>query len=320
MITLSDRLNEYKKRSHLRESSIEILDRSAKWFIELHGDLDPGNVTFGQIDDYKSWLLKGRSESAANTYLRVFRPLWSWMAKRGYIKYNPFDGVKLYQICEKKFDVYSFEEIERILTISSNLWRTIICLGLCGMRKSEILNLVISDISFDNNRLLITPKKKTEYTWLWDIKDHNQAYVGFDDTVNKLLKSQIESLKGTNQPYVCLKQIHWERNIELNRQDRLPHTLRNDPWGGFTRDFRQLQRRALIKKLKRFHDLRGTFATERYAEGYGIKELQYLMRHSSIETTARYIHNFDDKLLVKKSGESFSKKYTEKLQLGGKTE
>jgi len=310
--TITSRLGEYKTRSHLRESSTEILDRAAKWFIELCGDMDPRGVTYGNIDDYKSWLAKGRSESSANTYMSVFSPFWSWMAKRHYIEQNPFDGVRLYKVQQKKFDTFKLDEIERLLSISTNLWKTIICLGLCGMREGEILNLVVSDIDFEKNMLRITPKKNTPYTWLWEIKDYSQAFVGFDDTVNKLLTIQCESLKGSMQPYPCLKPRYWERNLRLKKEGKLRHRLRNCPWGNFTRDFRTLMGRALVKP-KRFHDLRGTFATERYKHGYNIKELQYLLRHSSIQTTARYIHSFEEQKLVAKSGLTFQNIYASKV-------
>jgi integrase len=39
------------------------------------------------------------------------------------------------------------------------------------MRKSEILNLVWSDIDFDNKEIEVNPKANTDYTWAWEIKD-----------------------------------------------------------------------------------------------------------------------------------------------------
>jgi len=305
---ISAKLAEYKNiRSDLRESSVEILDRSAKWFIELKGDRAAGHYGFGDIDDYKRWLLNGRSPGTANTYLAMLKSFFSWLAKRRYIKFSPFDGVTLYKTAEKKFEIYSLDEVGRMLTISNELWKLIISLGLCGMRESEILNLCVCDIDFENSRLKITAKKDTESTWRWDIKDYHEAYIGFDDSIGRLLIERIEQLD--DMPYVCIKKVYWDRNLELKRRHLLRQRLRNNPWGNFNRDFRALQRRALINPPKRFHDLRGTFTTERYRAGYDLKELQYLLRHSSISTTIRYIKNIDEQKLVAKSGEYFAKHY-----------
>ena len=312
MGTVSSRLAEYKARSDLRESSIEILDRAVKWFIQQFGDIDPAEIRYGHADDFKSWLAKGRSRSSANTYLSIFKPFFGWLNKRRYIEQDPFDGVKLYIVPEKKIEIYSLDEIERILKIANQIWRTIICLALCSMREAEILNLVVSDIDFAKNLILISAKKDTNTTWLWQIKDYHQAYIGFDDCITKLLIERSELLKAGQMPYICLKEKYWQRNLRLRAEGRLPHRLRNCPWGNFNRDFKSLLWRARVKP-KRFHDLRSTFATERYNDGYSLKELQYLMRHSSIQTTARYIKNVDEQLLVAKSSRTFKKYYATKV-------
>lgn len=304
--SVSSRLKEYKERSDLRESSIEILDRGVRWFIGLFGDIDPNEIQYAHIDDYKKWLAKGRKKKSSNTYLSIIKPFFKWMDKRRYIERDPFDGVKLYTVVERKFEIYTTDEIERMLKVADHLWTTIICLALSGMREAEILNLTLSDVDFEKNLILITPKKDTLDTWRWDIKDHNQAYVGIDQSVTKLLVERSERL--TRMPYLNLKEKYWERNLRLRDEGRLTHRLRNCPWGNFTRDFKALLKRAQVKE-KRFHDLRGTFATERYKDGYTLKELQYLLRHSSIQTTANYIQNIEEQKLVAKSGQTFKKYY-----------
>ena len=82
--------------------------------------------------------------------------------------------------------------------------------------------------------------------------------------------------------------------------------------GNFTRDFKGLLRRARVP-AKRFHDLRGTFATERYRDGFELIDLQYLMRHSSIATTARYVSKIDGRKLTQKSSRTFKKYYETKV-------
>ena len=114
------------------------------------------------------------------------------------------------------------------------------------------------------------------------------------------------------QPYVILKAKYWLRNLDKQKAGTLGHDLRNCPWGNFTRDFKGLLRRARVP-AKRFHDLRGTFATERYRDGFELIDLQYLMRHSSIATTARYVSKIDGRKLTQKSSRTFKKYYETKV-------
>jgi integrase len=243
MQSISTKYAEYKLiRNDLRESSVEILDRAVDWFIQLHGDLDISQLNYGKIDDYKRWLSKGRSHSSSNTYLAMLKSFFSWLAKRRYIEFNPFDGITLYKTVQKQFEIYSLDEIKRLLSISNSLWRLIISLALCSMRESEILNLCVRDIDFDNRRIKITPKKDTKTTWRWDIKDSDEAYVGFDESISLLLINKVNQLE--DMPYVCLKRCYWTRNLWLRDKGKLSQRKRNNPWGNFNRDFRALQKRA----------------------------------------------------------------------------
>jgi len=302
------RLREYINRSHLAESSEQVLERAVRWFCEQHREISPAQVEYGHIDDYRSWLRKGRAATTANTYLAMIKGFFGWMLSRQYIRSDPFESVKRYAIAERQFEQYTTEEVRRILKVAKLRWRAIICLALCSMRRAEILNLHVSDIDFERNEIHIRPKVKSETTWPWSIKNHNEALVGIDDTVARMLMQLTDQLEDSRQPYLILKAKYWRRNLERQQQGKLSCYLRNCPWGNFTRDFRALLRCARVKP-KRFHDLRGTFATERYRDGFELVDLQYLMRHASIQTTVRYVKRIEQKKLIEKSGRAFKKYY-----------
>lgn len=305
--TLTERLREYKQRCNHRESTDEMLDRAVRWFVELHGDMAAGQVDYGLADDYRSWLIKERSANAANPYLSLIKAFFAWMAKRRHIEVDPFDAIKPYPTTPAIPEQYRPEELERIFRIADVRWRAMIALALCSMREAEILNLVVSDIDFSDRVILINPKVRSAATWPWDIKDYQRAWIGIDDAIVNLLTRLIAELRD-GQPYVVLRRCYWHRNLAQQQAGKLSHRKRNCPWGNFNRDYKALLRRAQVR-AKRFHDLRGTFCTERYREGFGMKELQYLMRHSSIQTTARYIRTVETKKLVQKSGQTFKKYY-----------
>ena len=311
---MTRRLIEYINRSHYAESSEQVLERAVRWFggVELHQGIVPGQVEYGHIDDYRSWLRKGRAATTANTYMAMIKGFFGWMFRRQYIRSDPFEGCQRYAIAERQFEQYSVDEVRRILEAANLCWRAIVCLALCSMRRAEILNLHVSDIDFERNEIHIRPKIKSETTWPWTIKNHNEALVGIDDTIARMLMELIEQLEDSRQPYLILKHDYWQRNLRLQAEGKLPGYLRNCPWGNFTRDFKELLGRANVRP-KRFHDLRGTFASERYRDGFELVDLQYLMRHASIQTTARYVKKVEQRKLIEKSGRTFKKFYATRV-------
>ena len=310
---IMERLREYIGRSHLAESSVDVLSRAVKWFCELHQGIAPADVEYGHVDDYRSWLRKGRAGTTANTYLAMIGGFFGWMFRRRYIEHDPFEGIRRYATAERQFEQYSTEEIRRILKIADLRWRAIVCLGLCSMRRAEILNLHVSDIDFERNEVHIKCKVKSATTWPWSIKNHNEALVGIDDSIAQMLMELTEQLEGSRQPYVILQPKYWKRNLDKQSAGTLTHYLRGSPWGNFTRCYKALLKRAGVSE-KRFHDLRGTFATERVKEGFDLIDLQYLMRHANIQTTVRYVKKVEQRKLIEKSGRTFSKIYMANVQ------
>lgn len=67
----------------------------------------------------------------------------------------------------------------------------------------------------------------------------------------------------------------------------------------FQRLVKNLREEAGVKSRLTPHVLRHTFATELLAEGFSITEVQRLLRHAHLQTTAIYLHVRDDALLSK---------------------
>ena len=189
---MAKKLSDYIKRSELEESSIEVLVRAVVWFDEMNEGIEPSKVEYGHVDDFRSWLKKGRAGSTANTYMAMTKGFFGWMHRRGHIQTDPFDGVRRFVVEDKKFAVYTPEENRRIMKIADLRWRTIVCLALCSMRRAEILNLHVSDIDFERNEIYVKAKKKSENTWSWSIKGKNQGLIGIDDTIAQMLMKLID--------------------------------------------------------------------------------------------------------------------------------
>jgi integrase len=264
-------------------------------------------VDYAVAEDFKTILAKGRSRTSANIYLQNFMPFFSWMLKRGYLDANPFDGLTLYRVGEVKRPIYEPEEIERILAVGGLRWNVAVLLALCSMRRAEVLNLVVKDIDYAKGHILVSPKRETAETWAWNIKDHNQAIVPMTTRLANLLLKLQSKIKD-RRPYLVLKPDHYERMMRLKAEGKLSFEDRNCPWPGFDRDYRALLKRAAVKH-KRFQDLRATFATTMARHGMSMKETQTLMRHSSINTTAKHYLRVEEEQIAAKASKIVEKYY-----------
>ncbi len=315
--SVSKLFTEYMSRIMIAESTVIIKNRAFRWFIEMFDDMAIDEVRFAHAEKYRNMLVgRAGKPGTVNTYLRSIDPFFDWAMKEGHIRTNPFHSIK--SLPGEQFMLRPFKpaELERIMRVADERWRAMVLLAACcSLRRSEILNLTVADINIAEEQVWVTPKKATRETWLWRIKNHRQAIVGLPDTIRftniqinlqMLLIKIIEELRG--QPYLFVKPHYYKRLMRFRDEGLLTWEKRNCPWGNFDRDFKSLLRRANVEK-RRFHDLRGTYATQMIKNGCQLKEVQRLMRHSSINTTAKYYIYVDDEKLVAQSARIAEKCY-----------
>jgi len=316
---VSNLFRAYLSCGDFAESTVAIKQRAVRFFVKAFGDMDIKDVDYSHAEDFRNWLTKGRNKTTANIYTQNFKPFWSWLVKRGYITANPFSTVKRFVVDEQRCQVFSSEEIERLLLVSNLRWKTMILLGLSSMRRSEILNIVVDDIYFDRNYILIASKKDTKQTWRWGTKNHKKSIVPLPETIklphievnlHEFLKEQIETLP-TKQPYVFVQPHYYQKLMALKSNGGIDWELRNNPSGNFSRQFLAIQKRAKIPP-RRFHDLRATFATN-MAQHMSLVEVQKLMRHSSPQTTAKYYVEVNQQDLAVKANGICSECYSKAL-------
>lgn len=307
----------YVSCGDFQESTVAIKNRAVRYFVEAFGDMDIKDVNYSHAEDFRNWLTKKRAKTSANIYVQNFKPFWSWLVKRGYTTANPFSTVKRYKIDDERKKTFSSDEIENLLLVSDLRWKVMILLGLSSMRRGEVQNLVIDDIYFDRNYILIAPKKDTKLTWRWNIKNHNQSIVPLPEIIkfphmevrlHEFLKELVEALP-PKQPYVCVTPRYYQKLLAMKSNGGISWELRNNPCGNFSRDFTNVQKRAKIPP-RRFHDLRATFATN-MSKHLNLVETQKLMRHSSPQTTAKYYIEIDQQDLAVKSNAICSKCYSD---------
>jgi integrase/recombinase XerD len=149
----------------------------------------------------------------------------------------------------------------------------------CGLRVSEVCGLHLRDVDWKEGEIRI----RSEVA-----KGGREAVVYLEPGTQQLLQrwKDARRLFGAGKPHLFVIVRQAQRGEPLNRQ-RVYEMVR------------RRSARAGIAWPVHPHALRHTFATRRLAEGFTISEVQRLMRHSRLETTAIYLDVRDVDLRAK---------------------
>lgn len=314
---LSEFVEDCLRRSgnQIRPSTKNQYTHSIKGLIEIIGDIDYQSVKHQHGEQFRQALLdKGNAPTTVAKKLRETHSVFQLAVKRKQLEENPFHDVKPPRFAKnKKIRMYTPEECERLIKAASELqsklmmeWNLTIVLALTtGLRKSEILNMCWSDISFDEQTITVTPKQNTEYTWEWNIKDHDMRTVPLTDDVMQLLIN-LQSRQPAGCPYVVVPpaRYEWIQNVRKGQKSK----RHKDVWRyddsrvniipRFSVEFDRIKKRAGITNMT-FHDIRRTAITNWFYAGLEINEVMRLAGHSKIETTVDYYLAVKDDLMNK---------------------
>ena len=183
-------------------------------------------------------------------------------------------------------------------TEKSLKWDLLIVVALAtGMRRGELLNSVWQDIDFEGETIDVSPKRDAQRTWEWQIKDYERRMLQLTETI-VLMLSDHQSRQPEGYPYVFVPPHRYNRIQELRREGRwsLCDSRQNLIYN-FHRDFEKIQKRAGLKKLRRFHDLRSTAISNWFAHGMREYEVMRLAGHSSFSTTHQFYLSIADGLI-----------------------
>jgi integrase len=311
---VSEWFSQYLACSQLADTTKEVKARVCRWFAEFAGDPAPDAVNYGLAEDFRNFIAK-RSGRGVNTYIRVFQPFWVWLQRRQIIQVNPFAELR-----DLRFEKYVGEnftpaEIERLIRVGDEQWQIIVIFGALGLRRAETLNLCRENIDLNKGYIQIKGKRKSETTWIWNIKNHIRRFVPLPKNmsmpdmivpVHRVIE-EVQNNLPHNQPYLCLRPEVYKHRIRQQQAGELKADLRNCPWPNFSRDFHRLQKYASIVP-KRYQDLRATFATTLAAQ-LPLKETQSLMGHRTAQTTLEYYIRVDKRQILEHGRELLSNCY-----------
>lgn len=215
--------------------------------------------------------LNARSQSRLISGLRSF---FSFLIFEDYRKDNPLDLMESPKIGRKLPDTISIEEVDRIIAaidLSKNEGernRAIIeTLYGCGLRVSELIDLKISDLFFEEGFIKVTGK------------GDKQRFVPISDYTVKFIN-------------IYKDQVRVHQDIKPEATDTL---FLNRRGNGLTRAMiftivRRLTEAAGIRKKVSPHTFRHSFATHLLENGADLRAIQQMLGHESITTTEVYVH------------------------------
>lgn len=277
MIDIYQELIEYKTylllEKKLSSNTIEAYIRDISGFIE-HKSIDPESVNLNSIEEYIVHLYdSGLNRTSQARMISGIRSFFNYLYLYDKISTLPTELVELPKIGRRIPDYLSYEEIEKIIAsidlsqpLSHRNRAIIEVLYGCGLRVSELIELKISDLFFDDGYIRVIGKGDKQ----------------------RLVPIGAQAMKAVNL-YRGIRRTspidtkHQHILFLGNRGKQLTRVMI------FTM-IKQLVERAEIKKNVSPHTFRHTFASHLIKGGADIRAVQQMLGHESIATTEIYTH------------------------------
>jgi len=202
------------------------------------------------------------------------RRFYDYLILEGLTKNNPMENIETPKIGINLPTTLTVEEIDQIILNvklgSKTGLRNVAIIELlysCGLRVSELINLKISDLFFNESLIKVTGKGNKER--FVPISNQSQIYINN-----------------------YIKKIRIFNKINKGFEDTL---FLNERGSGLSRVMifiilKELKNQSNIKKKIGPHTLRHSFATHLIENGADLITIQKMMGHESITTTERYLH------------------------------
>lgn len=247
-------------------------------------------ATSGRLDGKPG----GLSRAAIIKHAIVLREVFDSAKLDGLIKTNPCANAKIPKIlskpAERKF-LSQAEANDLVAAFSGHVLYSLVCITLLyGLRRSEVLGLKWDAIDFQRKtiticrtivkNLTIEEKERTK---------NNSSYRTFllietaEEILSRVKREQDEYKEKLGDAYIDNGYVFAWPNGEPFRPDFV------------TKSFEKHLAKMGLPKM-RFHDLRHSTSSILYDKGWGLKDIQLWMRHSSIEVTGDiYTHITNDR-------------------------
>lgn len=282
---LENFLIEFELSTSQSEHSLDAYRRDISQFLNYcvdHNVNDLGDVDLGFIYNYLSFLQGNETQLSARTLNRkcsANRRFFDYAHQQQLVSMNPFKQVKHFKEPKNLPDFMTFEDIQQFLysiELSTNLGKRnrvmFELLYACGLRLSELIQLELSQLNFDESTLRILGKGSKE------------RVVPFYDSMSQDLRDYINHVR----PALLKTQNH---EVLFTNQNGKPLTAR-----GVQYLTNQIALKADMRLKVHPHMFRHSFATHMLDNGADLRLVQDLLGHENLATTQIYTHVSVDRL------------------------
>ena len=229
------------------------------------------NVSNDQILYFLEFLYKTQHSSSVSRILSTLRTFYKYLVRDGKIQKNPFSSIKNPKLPKKILEILDEQEVKKFLeSIPSSSYLELRdkamfeLLYACGMRVSEIVDLKLSDIDFDEGLIRFIGKGNKE------------RITPIGDTAKDCLEKYIRAARYN------LERERKSENVFLNRNGQ---KLTRQ---GFWKILKKYAGKVNASKNLYPHLFRHSYATHMLERGADLRTVQELLGHSSISTTEIY--------------------------------
>lgn len=241
-------------------------------------NIDITKTNYKLVRKYLTYMFdKNYSKKTISRHISTLRSFYKYLKEEKIIKNNPMLLISNPKLDKKLPNFLYYDELEILLNIpdKENILglRDSLILELLystGVRVSELVNIKMKDINFNEKRILILGKGNKE------------RYVLYGNTLQELLELYLKNSRevlNKNSEYLILN-----KNGE-KITDR-----------GIRLIINKILKKGELDYHVSPHTLRHTFATHMLENGADLKSVQELLGHSSMSTTQIYTHITNERL------------------------
>ncbi len=275
-------INDYKHylriERGLSQNSIDNYEydikRLTRYLLDNNDKATPLDISTQTIQEFIYHISKELSPRSQSRIISGLRTFFNYLVFEDYRSTNPLDLIDSPKIGRKLPDTLSINDIDQLIEAvdlskpQGERNRAILeTLYGCGLRVSELINLKVSDLYFEEGFIKVTGK------------GNKQRFVPVSDTTKKYINLYLNYIRNHQAIEKGSTDI-----VFLNRRGKqLTRAMI------FT-IIKRLVEKTGIKKQVSPHTFRHSFATHLLENGADLRAIQMMLGHESITTTEIYTH------------------------------